>query len=73
MAPVKMYYKIVQSNTPNDLEKQVSKMLIEGWKLWGSPFISQSFGTAYCQAMEKRYAKPGPGRPTGSKNKKVKE
>lgn len=38
-----MKYKSVFERDPRILDKEVNKLLSEGWKLYGSPFDSEGF------------------------------
>jgi len=48
-------YKLCAAETAEDLNKEVNRLLAEGWSLYGNPFVSPS-GTAkslLCQAVTK--------------------
>lgn len=46
-------YVLVEESDPEELEKEVTRMLDNGWSLYGSPFTSPGgrFGFFYYQAM----------------------
>jgi len=49
-------YKLCAAETAEDLNREVNKLLSEGWALYGNPFVSP-FGTEtkslLCQAVTK--------------------
>lgn len=56
-----MAYKLLSSDTPKDLNKQVNEMLAKGWELYGYPIVKNTVWGApdgtdclireYCQAV----------------------
>jgi hypothetical protein len=44
-------YKTVIKMSSNDFDAAVSKLLSEGWQLYGDPYVNQ--GGYYCQALIK--------------------
>ncbi len=41
-------YSLVKKATPQELSEAVTKLLAEGWILYGPPFVS---GSGFCQAL----------------------
>jgi hypothetical protein len=53
---MKMEYKMCAAETSEDLNKEVNKLLAEGWALYGNPFSSSSGDgkkQLLCQALTK--------------------
>ena len=50
-----MEYKLCAGQTAEDLNKEVNKLLADGWVLYGNPFVSSSGESApmLCQALTK--------------------
>jgi hypothetical protein len=47
-------YQTVNSSIRAEFDAAVTKLLAEGWQLYGNPFVSQS--GHFCQAMIKEQA-----------------
>lgn len=60
MEPKSGDYKIIEAFTGSDLSREVSKLLHDGWELYGDPFTaytakSGKFDTVlFCQAVLKK-------------------
>jgi hypothetical protein len=51
-----MEYKLCTAETAEELNKQVNKLLADGWALYGGPFVSTAGPAAQhmlCQALTK--------------------
>jgi hypothetical protein len=51
-----MEYKLCTAEIAEDLNKEVNKLLAEGWALYGNPFVGSSGGGTkplLCQAVTK--------------------
>jgi hypothetical protein len=50
-----MEYKLCAAETAEELNKEVNRLLADGWALYGGPFISSgtSAKQMFCQALTK--------------------
>jgi hypothetical protein len=50
-----MEYRLCAAKTAEDLNKEVNKLLADGWSLYGAPFVASSGDSAamLCQALTK--------------------
>jgi hypothetical protein len=46
-------YKLCAAETADDLNKEVNKLLADGWALYGNPFVSGTAKPLICQALTK--------------------